>query len=447
MAPVGLRSVLLAAVLLTGCSGGDEPAVTTAEVGRETVVEVVEAAATVAARASATLTAPTDATVAELLVRDGQSVRAGQLIARLDAPDARRRLREAEQADAQARATGVSAPGADLSGVQAQVDAAATAAFAAARAAAQSTQDPAARARAERAVLDAEQQYAQARLQALAAAEQARQGAESVASALDALTAAQRAQTGAAVALARRTVAALEVTAPLSGVVTLGGGPATDAAGGGLGDLVGSLPEGLQGQAEAALGGGGSRPDVTSTTVAVGAPLASGAPVATITDVSALTLVAEVDETDVLRVRPGVGARVEVDAVPGAQYLARVTAVDVTPGSSSGGGVAYRVRLDLGAGTTADGETAPRPRPGMSAVADLEVRRSAEVIAVPVSAVVRDGGRDAVFVLDGSRAERRTVRLGAEGEDTVEVVEGLRQGQRVVVRGADRLRDGQTVTS
>lgn len=437
----------LAAVLLTGCSGSDETSVTTAEVGRGTVVEIVEAAATVAARASATLTAPTDAIVAELLVRDGQAVRAGQVVARLDAPDAQRRLREAEQADAQARATGVRAPAADLSGVQQQVDAAATAAFAAARAAAATTQDPAARARAEQAVTDAEQQYARTRAQALAAAEQARQGAESVAAALDALTAAQRAQTSAAVALARRTVEALVVTAPLGGVVTLGGGPAA-AGGGGLDDLVGSLPEGLQGQAEAALGGGSSAgADVTSTTVSVGAALASGAPIATITDVSALTLVAEVDETDVLRVRPGVGARVEVDAVPGAQYLARVTAVDVAPTSSSGGGVAYRVRLDLAAGTTADGEPAPRPRPGMSAVADLEVRRSAEVVAVPVSAVVRDGGRDAVFVVDGSRAERRTVRLGAEGEDTVEVLDGLREGQRVVVRGADRLRDGQTVSS
>jgi HlyD family secretion protein len=37
------------------------------------------------------------------------------------------------------------------------------------------------------------------------------------------------------------------------------------------------------------------------------------------------------------------------------------------------------------------------------------------------------------------------VRLGAQGQSRTEVVEGLKAGERIVVRGADRVRDGQQV--
>ena len=49
----------------------------------------------------------------------------------------------------------------------------------------------------------------------------------------------------------------------------------------------------------------------------------------------------------VLLVRPGVPADVDLDAVPGEAYSALVSAVDVSPTSSAGGGVTYRVRLAL----------------------------------------------------------------------------------------------------
>jgi RND family efflux transporter MFP subunit len=162
-----------------------------------------------------------------------------------------------------------------------------------------------------------------------------------------------------------------------------------------------------------------------------------------VTDVSALTLTAQVDETDVLLVEPGVVATAELDAVPDATYAAKVTTIDPTPSTSTRGGVAYTVRLSLGRGTDEDGTTAPEPRPGMSAVVDLLVRTATDAIAVPAAAVFRDGRRDAVWVVRNDIARKRLVRVGAQGEDVVQIVEGLKGGERIVVRGADRVRDGQ----
>jgi hypothetical protein len=154
-----------------------------------------------------------------------------------------------------------------------------------------------------------------------------------------------------------------------------------------------------------------------------------------------------VDETDVLLVTAGTPATVEIDAVPDATYPATVTAVDLAPSTSARGGVSYRVRLALRGGTTSGDRPAPQPRPGMSAVVDLQVLTAENALAVPAAAIVRDEGRDAVFVVEGDRAVRREVRLGAQGEDLVEIIAGLEPGARVVVRDADRLRDGQVVRS
>jgi HlyD family secretion protein len=161
--------------------------------------------------------------------------------------------------------------------------------------------------------------------------------------------------------------------------------------------------------------------------------------------VSTLSLRAEVDETDVLLVRKGVTADVELDAVPGAVYRAVVRNVDLSPTGAGGAGVEYVVRLDLGGGTLADGAPAPRPLPGMSAVALLRVSVAKQAAAVPVSAVFRDGDLDAVWVVEDGEASAQVVTLGAQGEDYVEVLEGVQVGDSIVVGGADQVAAGQQV--
>ncbi len=93
-----------------------------------------------------------------------------------------------------------------------------------------------------------------------------------------------------------------------------------------------------------------------------------------------------------------------------------------------------------------DGSPAPSPRPGMSAVADLQVRTSRDAVSVPATAIVRDGARDAVWVVDDSHAHRRNVTVGTQGDDRVAVTAGLRVGEQVVVRGADQVQEGQELS-
>jgi multidrug efflux pump subunit AcrA (membrane-fusion protein) len=444
--------LLLAGALLTvalpACSGDGEPPVQIGSVQRRTVIEVVEAAGTVVARASVTLSAAANGSIERLQVRDGQQVKAGQVVLVIDSPAAEEQLRQAQDADAQAaRAAQVSVPGLDPSGLGERADAAAARAFGAARQAAEQIPDERLRKDALARVAQGEAEYAAAGAEARAAVARFNAGLGSLGQALGSLSAAQRVQTRAALAVAERTVDALTVRAPLAGVISLGSGTG----GGGAGDLsglLGQLPAEAQGQASQLLGGaagdGGSASGASAgSPLAEGSPVQSGAQLATITDVSSVSLTAEVDETDVLLVRPGVRAEVELDAVPGASYDGVVRSVDVAPTTSARGGVSYRVRLDLGGGQVDEREPAPQPRPGMSAAVALRVREARDAVSVPSSAVLRDGTRDTVWVVERGRAERRVVRLGAQGDVHVQVIEGLKPAERVVVRGVERVREGQ----
>lgn len=442
-------SLLALALALAACTGDDGGDIELGTVTRATVVEVVEAPATVVARAAATVTAPASGSVEELRVEDGDRVSKGQVLLTVDAPQARQQLAAARRAYQQAQAGGGAAiPPADFARTQAVTDQAARDAFAKARAAAEKITDPQLRDAFLAQIEQSERAYAAVTADARQAVDQFNAGLGSLAQALGSLSAAQRTQAKAALDLAKRQVAALTVRAPIAGTVSLA--PTGGQTSGGLSGLLSQLPPeaaGLIGGGSAeGAGAGSSAGGAVDTTTYEGMPVATGTALVSIIDVSELSLAAEVDETDVLLVEAGVEADVELDAVPAGRYPAVVNSVSLTPTTSTRGGVSYVVRLSLGAGTLPDGRTAPNPRPGMSAVADLRVRTGVDAISVPAAAIVRDGLQDTVWVVENGRARRRTVTLGAQGEDTVQVLSGLRLGDRIVVAGADQVSEGRKLS-
>jgi multidrug efflux pump subunit AcrA (membrane-fusion protein) len=437
-------AVALVTLGVSACTNGSSP-VTLGSADRSSVTEIVDSSATVTAKAVATLTAPTTGTLATLAVTPGQQVAAGQVIAVIDAPAAEQQLADATAALASASGGGGGGgfSGRDLAATQKKTDDAAAAAFASARKAANSIGDPVVRDALLRQIDAASAQYDSLATTARSLATSVQRGIASLSSALGALGAAQRAQARSAYNLAKSTVDALTLRAPIAGVVQLGG-PASAPATSSLSSLLSSVSGGVPAPAPASGGGRPSGPGVDEV-VGVGAPLGAGTAVATIVDTSALGLIADVDETDVLLVAPGVHAQVELDAAPGASYAATVGSVDVLPTTSARGGVAYRARLALGDGRFPDGRAAPVPRPGMSAVAHLAVREARDAVTVPAAAVVRADGHDAVWLVRDGKAVRVPVTLGVQGPDRVQVMSGLATGDQVVVRGADRVRAGQTL--
>ena len=452
-APLAALIGVTAALVSFGVAActGSPGAVSVGSAARSDVTEIVDSSATITAKAVATLTAPAAGTVATLAVSPGATVQPGQVVAVIDSPSAQQQLQEATTTLAAARNTGGGgfSGGADLAAAQKRTDDAATKAFDSARQAASGVGDPAVRDALLAQIDAAAQQYASLAATSRSLVNSVQRGIGNVSAAVSALGAAQRAQAQSAYDLARSTVDSLTLRAPIAGVVQFGGASSGAAGGGSLTNLLGSLGGGAAGSAGGAAGAAGGAAAAAGPGVddaaAVGTQVGVGSPIATIVDVSSLGLIAQVDETDILLVSPGVPANVELDAAPGATYRATVQNIDVLPTTSTSGGVAYRVRLSLGAGTYSDGRPAPTPRPGMSAVAHLSVRQAHGTVTVPAAAVFSVDGHDAVWLVRGGKAVQTPVTVGVQGQDRVEISHGIGAGDQVVVRGTDQVKDGQTV--
>ena len=448
----GAAAALVAvALVVAGCDSGDDGRYAAEPARTAEVVERVSAPGTVQAAGQAELKAPAAARVERLVVQDGQRVKDCQLVAELSSEQVEDQVRQAQAAVDAASSLGGVAPtlptGAALSSfqqVQSQVTATSAAVIAALRSAlpllprAQRARLQARIDRAQVRVAELQRQADQAADDAAAAADAQ---ADSLQRSLEAATAAQRGQAELALELAQDQQERLTLRSPLAGTVQLGrsGGGGTA-----LPQLQG-LPEGAS-EALQGLSGGGTQAPQTGPRLRVGSEVAAGQTVATVFDVSGLLVAAEVDETDIALVKPGQPARVELDAFPEAAFAATVRRVAVAPtaGQSAAGGVTYQVDLALGeAEAGSAGEAEPTPRVGMTATAAIEVRRTTHQLSVPGSALVGRSGGQAVFVVENGKVRLRPVQIAADGEDRVSVASGLREGERVVSRGAERLRDGQ----
>jgi multidrug efflux pump subunit AcrA (membrane-fusion protein) len=410
---------------------------------------VVDVPASVTAKAVATLTSPADGTLARMNVEPGANVAKGAVVAVIDSPSARKRLADAKVA--LAAASGISGGASvNLVSLQQGLDAAAKDSFDAARAAAEQVADEKVKAALLAHIDAAEKHYMSAAKTSRRVLGQVQRGLASIGDAIAALGAAQRAQAQGAYDVAKSTVDALTLRAPIAGVVQFARPAAAAASADSLTSLLGAVA-GSGGMASGAAGAAGSSSGTDQSVAGVddvldiGDRVSAGAAIVTIVDVSEIGLAGEVDETDVLLVRPGIAAEVELDAAPGVRYEATVRTVDLLPTPSTRGGVAYRLRLAFATQTGA-GDAPPTPRPGMSAVAHLRVRTAHDAVAVPASAVFTTDTGDAVWVIRDGRAVQQLVKVGLQGADLIEILDGLESGQRVVVSGADKVSSGQNLT-
>jgi multidrug efflux pump subunit AcrA (membrane-fusion protein)/Cu/Ag efflux protein CusF len=142
-------------------------------------------------------------------------------------------------------------------------------------------------------------------------------------------------------------------------------------------------------------------------------------------DLSMVWVQAEVAEQDQAMLRVGQTANVTVDAYPGAVFPGKVSFIApvLNPQTRT-----VQVRVEL---PNRDGKL----RPAMYASVQLATEKSsAAVLAVPTSAVIDSGTRAIVLVqLAQGRFEPREVRLGSRSDDYVEVLDGVAEGEQVVV--------------
>jgi HlyD family secretion protein len=148
-----------------------------------------------------------------------------------------------------------------------------------------------------------------------------------------------------------------------------------------------------------------------------------------IPDLSTMTVRIRLREEELHLVEVGGAAVVRVSAFPDLILSGRVVSI---------GAMAERGASRLGGSRTFDASIAidappSRLRPGMTATVEIRGPSVADAVAVPLAAIHADDGGWHCFVSDGGRVERRAVRPGLLGRTMVEVLEGVRPGERVLL--------------
>ena len=157
-----------------------------------------------------------------------------------------------------------------------------------------------------------------------------------------------------------------------------------------------------------------------------GMMIRAGEEIFRLADTSNLWIIADVPERDLGAVRVGAEASIKVKGLPGATFSGRVSLVypEVAAKTRTG-----RVRIEIGNADLA-------LRVNMYADVEILIGDGKPVASVSESAVIDSGTRQLVIVdrHDG-RFEPRPVKTGMRGSGLVEIVEGVKPGDRVVVAG------------
>ncbi|MCK4574925.1 efflux transporter periplasmic adaptor subunit, partial [candidate division WOR-3 bacterium] len=80
-------------------------------------------------------------------------------------------------------------------------------------------------------------------------------------------------------------------------------------------------------------------------------------------------------------------------------------------------------------------------KPGMTTRVQIKLGESTDVLMIPKDAYLEGF----IFVVSDSTAERREVTVGIMGDKNIEIVEGLEEGEKVVIIGQERLAGGEKV--
>jgi HlyD family secretion protein len=173
---------------------------------------------------------------------------------------------------------------------------------------------------------------------------------------------------------------------------------------------------------------------ITAKLLAPGAMASTGSPVATLFS-SDLSIPISIEEARLSRLKPDLTTSISVSSYPGESFPGKVTSISPSADSKSHTFVMRVVPTD----------TANKLKAGMFADVVVITEARSNALMVPRDAVVQRSGKDVVFVVADGKAQMRPVLQGIPSGGTVEIMNGLKQGEQVVVVGLSGLNDGDAV--
>ncbi len=170
--------------------------------------------------------------------------------------------------------------------------------------------------------------------------------------------------------------------------------------------------------------------------VETGSLLMPGSPVAEIVDISRLKLIANVAESEVVRIGDNQKVAVTSSLYPGVTYRGVVVSIGVKADDARRFPVEVELVNDLHHPLKA----------GMFGMVQFSSETGRECLTIPRHSIIGSIKEPKIYVIEGNKAQLRSIRIGSADDKQVEVLEGLKEGDRIVTSGQINLDDNTLVT-
>ncbi|WP_371371385.1 efflux RND transporter periplasmic adaptor subunit [Sporomusa aerivorans] len=162
----------------------------------------------------------------------------------------------------------------------------------------------------------------------------------------------------------------------------------------------------------------------------------AGAPIVTLADINTLLAKATVGEAEIAQLAMGASVKIRIDALGNKEFTGTVTRLSP---------MATMPSRTFTAEITIPNEQNIL-KAGMFAKVEIPVPVHPQALVVPETALVMKEDVKTVYVLaDDNRVQQRPLKLGYVGDGWAEVLDGLKDGDQIVVAGQNKLRDGSVV--
>ena len=174
---------------------------------------------------------------------------------------------------------------------------------------------------------------------------------------------------------------------------------------------------------------------VSARHIKVGNTIKPNDPTFRVTNLDPLLAFVHVPEKEFRKLAPGQPADVVVDALGGEHFTGKISRISPTVDPQTG---TFRARVEIPDDTR-------HLKPGMFARVNIAYERREDALQVPRTAIIDSDGEQSVFIVVGAKAEQRKVSTGLANNGWLEVLDGLKGNERVVVVGQAGLKSGTLV--
>jgi len=164
-------------------------------------------------------------------------------------------------------------------------------------------------------------------------------------------------------------------------------------------------------------------------------PSSPPTPIVSLVYTETLKIVANILEKDIPLLKGGMKAKIRVEAYPERIFEGKVEKINSA--------------LDLSTRTLQAEIYIPNAdrslKPGMFANVDLVLLERPQALVIPREAVLEGDREMSVFVVEAKQPVRKLITIGYEQDRMVEVLKGLNEGDQVIIKGQQLIRNGSTI--